>query len=126
MPPPRWGLTRCVKTDRFWAFLQAFFAASGCRVRAGRHSFASRLRENGADLQDIQEALGLSVIITTTMYAVPVGVVDGPVQAHGRPAPFEPVERAGVDLHERPHAGAGLAARGSSRTSAATGAASHS
>jgi site-specific recombinase XerD len=34
-----------------------------------RHSFASRLRENGPDLQDIQEALGLSVITTRTMYA---------------------------------------------------------
>jgi hypothetical protein len=39
------------------------------------------------------------------------GVVDGPVQAHGRPAPLEPVERAGVDLHQGAHAGAGLAAR---------------
>jgi site-specific recombinase XerD len=34
-----------------------------------RHSFASRLRENGADLQDIREALGHAVITTTTMYA---------------------------------------------------------
>jgi integrase/recombinase XerD len=34
-----------------------------------RHSFASRCRENGADLQDIQEALGHAVITTTTMYA---------------------------------------------------------
>jgi integrase len=34
-----------------------------------RHSVASRLRENGTDLQDIQEALGHAVITTTTMYA---------------------------------------------------------
>jgi integrase len=34
-----------------------------------RHSFAWRLRENGAALQDIQEALGHAVITTTTMYA---------------------------------------------------------
>jgi site-specific recombinase XerD len=36
-----------------------------------RHSFASRLRENGVDPQDILEALAHAVITTTTMYAHP-------------------------------------------------------
>jgi integrase/recombinase XerC len=34
-----------------------------------RHSFATRMRTNGADLQIIQEAMGHASIATTTMYA---------------------------------------------------------
>jgi site-specific recombinase XerD len=51
--------------------------ASTCSALVGRpvhphmlrHSFASRLRAKGADLQLIQEILGHESINTTTMYA---------------------------------------------------------
>src|SRR5262249_24823733 len=55
-----------------------FYAVGGrCADRRGRpvdphmlrHSFASRLRAKGADLQLIQEILGHESINTTTMYA---------------------------------------------------------
>ncbi len=64
MAPPRRGTRVRLVRDEVGAIL-----GRSVHPHELRHSFATRVRGNGGDLQIIQEALGHASINTTTMYA---------------------------------------------------------
>lgn len=67
----RRGREALVTRSLFWTIRNKLSVIVGRPVSPHvlRHSFAARLRTNGADLQLIQEALGHANITTTTIYA---------------------------------------------------------